>query len=187
MTGTWFTADTHFRHGRVAELRGFASREEHDAEVIARWNKTVGPEDQVWLLGDVGMGEPHEYLPLVGQLNGVIHLIAGNHDPVWPGHQKAHTHQRSWLQHFASVQAFARRRLNGRDVLLSHFPYSGDHTAETRYPDYRLRDMGKPLIHGHVHGEWKVNGRQVNVGLEMWDMRPVSIDVLAKLVGELDG
>lgn len=182
MSAIWFTSDTHFFHPRVAELRGFSSAEEHDTELIRRWNDTVAPSDQVWHCGDVGMGPSAAVLDVIARLNGVKHLVAGNHDPVWSGNRNAHRHFGTWLGHFASIQCFARRRMCGQDVLLSHFPYSGDHTSEDRYLDYRLRDMGKVLLHGHVHDEWDVRGRQVNVGVDVHDLRPVSGDTVAALV-----
>jgi calcineurin-like phosphoesterase family protein len=37
----WFTSDTHFCHAKVAELRGFATRDEHDEAIIANWNQIV--------------------------------------------------------------------------------------------------------------------------------------------------
>lgn len=185
MTATWFTSDTHFQHARCATQRGFATPEEHDTEVIRRWNAVVAPGDQVWHCGDVGMGSEHTLLEKVDELNGEIHLILGNHDAPWPGHRRAHHHQRLWLRHFATLQAFARRRMDGHDVLLSHFPYRGDHTDTERYPEYRLQDTGKPLVHGHVHEAWRTRGYQINVGLDRWDLRPVSIDTVVALVGEV--
>jgi calcineurin-like phosphoesterase family protein len=32
------------------------------------------------------------------------------------------------------------------------------------------------LVHGHVHGSWQVSGRQVNVGVDVWDWRPITDD-----------
>lgn len=181
----WRTSDTHLRHAMMAAYRGFADRDEHDQAIIANWNATVGPGDIVWHHGDVGLGREEEILELAAQLNGEKHLIAGNHDACWPGHRDAHRHQRRWLEVFASVQAFTRFRAGGQQVLASHFPYEGDHTPEDRCVQYRLRDEGLPLLCGHVHWEWKVSGRQVNVGLDVWDLKPVSADVLAGLIRDM--
>ena len=35
--------------------------------------------------------------------------------------------------------------------MVSHFPYSGDHSEESRYDQWRLPDFGVPIIHGHTH------------------------------------
>jgi calcineurin-like phosphoesterase family protein len=200
MGTVFFTSDTHFAHRLVADLRGFASPEEHDDAIVANWNRAVGRDDIVFHLGDVGMGRPSAFWPWVDALNGEIHLITGNHDAVWPGHRDAHKHQREWLDHFASVQAFARRKIAGEQVLLSHFPYEGggDHTAEERYPQYRLPDLGLWLLHGHTHSterrgpfrlpvcafgqEPQPRGRQLHVGLDAWDPAPVPLHVIEKLI-----
>lgn len=208
MGTVWFTSDTHFRHRLVAKYRGFTSTgdageltgdiDAHDKAVVGNWNRVVDRSDTVWLLGDVGMGRPEAFWPYVDALAGEIHLISGNHDAVWPGHRDAHKHQREWLDHFASVQAFVRRKIAGEQVLLSHFPYDGDHTAEERYPQYRLPDLGSWLLHGHTHSterrgpfrlpvcgfgeEPQPRGRQLHVGLDAWDGAPVPLHVIEKMI-----
>lgn len=183
MSDMWLTADTHFGHERlvVAGWRpGFGSVAEHDEALVTWWNETVRPGDHVWHLGDWAAGPGGYRLDLVRRLHGRIHLVAGNHDPVWPGHQRAHRHQAEWLAAgFASVQAFARRRIARTVLMLSHFPYRGDHAAAERHWPFRLRDGGVPLVHGHVHAEWTERGRQFNAGVDVRGFRPVSIEVVA--------
>jgi calcineurin-like phosphoesterase family protein len=186
----FYSADSHFAHALVAGLRGFASQEEHDEAVIDSWNAVVKPADLVWHLGDVGLGSEARVLELAGRLNGVKHLIAGNHDRCWPGHRDARKRQRAWLDAFESVQAFAKARIDGRTVLLSHLPYqdAGDHTAEERYPQFRLPDLGEWLIHGHTHSHLRVDGpRSVHVGLDAWGLRPVSEGEITALIREAEG
>lgn len=187
MSKTWVTSDTHFCHKRVAELRGFASSDDHDRQVIRRWNAVVSRDDTVWHLGDVGLGKTSTILGRVSLLNGTKHLVTGNHDAPWPGHRDSHKHQKEWLCYFASVQAFAKRRLNDRTVLMSHFPYAdgGDHTAEERYRQFRLGNDGQSwLLHGHTHSaDIRTPGfRQLHVGLDAWDLFPVGLDVLYSII-----
>lgn len=125
MAGVFFTSDTHLGHRAQAARRGFATVAAHDEEIIGRWNAAVAPGDVVWHCGDAGMWDPDVFLPVIAGLNGVKHLIAGNHDAPWPGHRDSHRHQSRWLEVFASVQAFARRQIAGQTVLLSHFPLFG--------------------------------------------------------------
>ena len=80
MAETWFTSDLHLDHKFVSGLRGFSSTEEHDAHVVREWNKRVRPNDQVWVLGDFGMGSSKRWMDTALQLNGVKHLVLGNHD-----------------------------------------------------------------------------------------------------------
>ena len=58
--------------------------------------------------------------------------------------------------------------------MCSHFPYRGDSREHERYPDHRAVDNGAVLLHGHVHERWKVRDRQVNVGVDVWDFRPIT-------------
>lgn len=189
MTAIWVTADLHVGHAKVAGIRGFSDTASHDAELVRRWNRAVNPLDKVIILGDVTMGSLGNARPVLRQLLGSkLDLVSGNHDDVWPGHRNAHMHQHEWLEIFASVQPFMRRRLEKQDVLFSHFPYDGDHTKPDRYVQFRLRDEGKWLVHGHVHDAWKQRGRQINAGLDAWDMTPVRLDEIIKMIrnGEAD-
>lgn len=49
----YFTSDTHFGDHRVLNLyhRPFASSAAMDEALIAAWNATCGPDDEVWHLG----------------------------------------------------------------------------------------------------------------------------------------
>jgi calcineurin-like phosphoesterase family protein len=82
LSTVFFIGDTHFGHERVFEKGAwpeFDSIEEHDEEIIRRWNVVVRPKDIVWHLGDVGMWGLPSLAP-VRELNGKKRLIRGNHD-----------------------------------------------------------------------------------------------------------
>ena len=78
MSKVFFIADTHFAEQDVFEMSGesrfFDSVLEKDETIIANWNKTVSPEDTVFILGDFGK------ISYLGRLNGQKFLIKGNHD-----------------------------------------------------------------------------------------------------------
>lgn len=194
MTRIFFTSDLHFGHRLVAGHRGFGDDvDAHDHELISRWDAVVEDDDQVWVLGDVSVQEPTRALEIICQLPGVKHLVAGNHDACHPMHRHAYKWQPKYLQAFASVQPFARRRIDGQDVLLSHFPYTRDR-GEARYTQYRLPNEGKWLLHGHTHGTEKVTlgglpthddplvVREIHVGVDAWDLRPVSMNQVQELM-----
>lgn len=195
----WFTSDLHIGHVKVAQIRAeefgapaVASHPEHavgwhDQHLAWNWDDLVCPGDQVWVLGDISAGGKQAQLNALQWLSnrpGQKHLIAGNHDGCHPMHRDSHKWQPEYLKVFDSVQPFARRRINGIGVLLSHFPYSGDHSEQDRYDQYRLRDLGVPLLHGHVHADTKRWGRnQIHVGVDAWGFRPVHLDEVAELTG----
>ncbi|MGQ5692123.1 metallophosphoesterase [Rhodococcus erythropolis] len=157
MSGTWFTSDLHLGHATVAKDRGFATVEEHDYAIMQTLRQ-VPAGDQLWILGDLSIGSNAAELLALSMLNDLrmegreLHLIAGNHDTCHPvGNRNSHRAQDRFLEVFASVQLFARRRIEGRTVLLSHYPYSGDHTEFDRDVEFRLQDRGAYLLHGHTH------------------------------------
>lgn len=78
----WVTSDTHFGHDRdfLYSPRGFNSIEEHDKEMIKRWNEVVQPDDIVYHLGDVMLNNNEHGMECLKQLNGNIKIIPGNHD-----------------------------------------------------------------------------------------------------------
>jgi calcineurin-like phosphoesterase family protein len=188
MSTTFVTSDLHVGHRNQAVRRGFASVQDHDAALIEKWNITVRHDaDIVWVLGDVWLTSPRNALPVLQQLRGRKRLIAGNHDACWGGHRDAWRQRATYLQVFEAVLEFARVRVSGREVLLSHFPYSGDHTPEDRFAQYRLRDEGMWLLHGHTHTTAKFTGpRQLHVGLDAWNMRPVPLHVTGKMIAEAE-
>ncbi|BCO56120.1 serine/threonine protein phosphatase [Mycobacterium intracellulare] len=210
----WFTSDLHIGHRLCAALReGYESVPEffteyevgrHDEILAHRWDEHVRTGDQVWVLGDISAGgssAQRSALQWLSNRPGEKHLLAGNHDGVHPMHRDSHKWQPEYLKVFASVQTMARRKIGGRDVLLSHFPYRGDHTEVDRYNQYRLRDEGLPLLHGHTHSKERLrigfpthgfNGAvivhdspTIHVGVDAWDLRPVHLDEIAEIVGQM--
>ena len=167
MSAIWFTADLHFGHRKVAEIRGFEddefnparAEEVHDEAVFQSWARVVRPQDRVYVLGDISGGSRwgEDYaLGFLSILPGEKHLIAGNHDSVASVHRNGYKHMDAFREVFTSVRDFARIRLRKTDVLLSHYPYAyegdgKDRETKTRYEQFRLPFLGAPLIHGHTH------------------------------------
>jgi calcineurin-like phosphoesterase family protein len=64
-------------------------------------------------------------------------------------------------------------------VNLNHMPYD---TVDARYQDYKWPDDGRWLLCGHIHQHWKVKGRMINVGVDVWNYTPVHIDEISKII-----
>lgn len=180
MAETWFTSDLHLGHDFVARHRGFSSHEEHDAELARRWDKRVRDGDEVWVLGDVAMNGWYMRLDWFRDRPGIKHLVLGNHDRAHPSQRNAHAHMSAYLDNFSTVQTAAK--VSG--FLLSHFPYDGEGEGrrddEDRHTQWRLRDEGTPLLHGHLHDT--ITGRlslrrtpMIHVGLDAWGLRPATL------------
>lgn len=78
----WFISDTHFGHENVIKFSGrpFRDREEMDRDMIAFWQQTVKPGDDVFHLGDFSFWPRQQTEDILLQLPGRIHLVSGNHD-----------------------------------------------------------------------------------------------------------
>jgi calcineurin-like phosphoesterase family protein len=185
---TWFTADTHFGHGNIITYcdRPFDDVDSMRAELVRRWNERVSADDQIFVLGDFALGRIEQTLTVLEELNGAKHLVVGNHDrPFDPDpRRRAEWTARYLAAGFRSVtNGTVGYSLGGRHpVLIGHFPYSGDSHGEDRYAEQRPFDTGLPIVHGHVHTGWRLQGRQLNVGVDACDYAPISEDdVIATL------
>jgi len=186
MSKVWFSADTHYGHKRIIEYcdRPFSSIDEMDRELIDNWNDTVAAEDEVYFLGDFSLDfkRVKQVLPL---LSGKIHLIAGNHDLCHSCHGGGGAYLRRYEEAgFYDICESTRLEIAGQSVLCCHMPYFCSADPDQRYPEHKPHDQGGWLLHGHVHQRWQVNSRQINVGVDVWDFCPVSIDVIAALIEE---
>jgi calcineurin-like phosphoesterase family protein len=150
-------ADTHFHHRKIIGLEGahrrFATIEEHDRELVARWNATVKPNDTVWHLGDVYFGGRDQH-HILGELNGLKKLVLGNHDgyPV-----------EMYQQYFSRIYGAAEYR----HCILTHVPVHPD--------QFRRYERN---IHGHTHSAKLEDPRYICVSAEQTDLRPVLFDTL---------
>jgi calcineurin-like phosphoesterase family protein len=183
----FYAADLHINHRKVANIRGYATPDLWNKALIEKWNATVRLGDRVWVLGDVAMGDFRDAWPILAHLGGELHLVTGNHDAVFPGHRDSFKFQAEWMTRFQSVQPFTRRRLEGRNVMASHFPYEGDSSPADRYTEFRLRDEGLPVIHGHTHSTEKVSRSvkgtlQICVSMDAWELKPAPLADIMRLL-----
>lgn len=189
----FFTSDTHFKHLRIIELckRPFKDVDHMNAEIVRRWNEVVSPIDIVFHLGDVALGPIDESLPIVSLLNGHKILVNGNHDRPFMNKGKARFDE--WFDRYSEVfqeQIVGNTTLvlaNGLEVILSHFPHTGDSHGDDRYADERPLDIHMPIIHGHTHGtetltHTKLGTPQIHVGQDAWDFYPVSEDEICNIL-----
>ncbi len=185
----WLTADMHFNHLNILKWRSRGGDvADMNEEIRRRWNAVVGPHHKVGIVGDALMGPRLEGLPLFHGLNGELLLWPGNHDHCWIGNPRRITGARNWPEiygEYFTLMTDGEYDIEGLPsrVVVSHFPYYGDHTPEERYQKYRPKDNGLWEIHGHIHSEWKTNDRMINVGMDAWG-RPVSVKEVADLMSQ---
>lgn len=190
----FFTADTHFGHARIIELceRPFKHVDEMNKTIIRNFNERAGEVDTIYLLGDACLGKLDESLSLVADIKAKVVLIPGNHDRMSLAyHHKgdATEKRRLAVERYSSVFSEVRMEApgayssflspfaeEGLPIIMSHYPYVGDSHGEERYAHLRPINIGMPLLHGHVHTQWKHRDRMWNVGVDVNDFQLVSED-----------
>lgn len=192
----WFTSDQHFGHANIIrysrrpylDVAGEPDVHAMNANVIARHNTIVAPDDEVWWLGDAVMGDKRANLACVRECVGEKIFITGNHDKNF--RKTGDAPHIVWDEIYAELGGFydvihgtvSCMLGNNTEVLVSHFPYSGDSREGERYREHRPHDNGGWLLHGHVHEKWRQRGHQINVGVDAWGGYPVSEEQIIELI-----
>ena len=189
-----FTSDNHFWHKNVIRLcnRPFAHLHDMHEHMIEEWNKRVRkPTDKIYVLGDFSFANGTMTRPILDRLNGHKILVLGNHDRhakhmLDMGFQEVHENhyieignkQRIFLSHFPFHPMTSYSNTEG--VIATTYPWE---KVDTRYMHKRIVDDGKMwLLHGHVHTAFKQSGRQINVGVDQWDFKPVPHEKILQMI-----
>jgi calcineurin-like phosphoesterase family protein len=156
-----FIADLHLSHANMAKRRGFSTIEEHDEHIIAKWNSVVNKRDVTYILGDVTMEKSSPY-PLLDRLNGIKHIVLGNHD------------RRQDTKKLFDYAESVAGMIQYKGIMLTHAPI---HPMEL---EYRFNKN----IHGHIHDKvvmkmldgWEIpDERYFCVSCEQVDYLPKSL------------
>lgn len=193
----FFTSDQHFGHERILELgsgRPFENIGHHNISIVQNWFSVVEPEDTVFVLGDIAMGNFEESVKLFASLPGHKFFVPGNHDKIFSSTNSASRIERFTPMYeevgFTILPENTSITLDtswgAQEVLLSHFPYTVDsHSPEDRYAANRFVDEGLPIIHGHTHSRERFNlnnPREFHVGVDANSFTPVKdVEVVAWL------
>lgn len=153
----FFTADWHFGDPRVEILgRPFADADEMATHIITQHNATVSRDDTVYMLGDALHKDAGHLAPMLGDLNGDLILIRGNHDTL-PGYVL-----RRYFSRIVPEGEGLELDVDGLSCWLTHYPTMSR-------PD-RLN------LVAHVHGTWRVQPNMLNVGVDVHHFRPVTAE-----------
>ncbi len=165
----YFIADTHFGHEKVSHKRGFATVQEMDELIIARWNARVTDADRVYIVGDLMC---HNTLPAeayLERLRGRKYLAVGNHDRVWTRSVRLNR----WFEEVAFV---LEGDCKGTFFTASHYPMM----------DWYRRRHGAHLIYGHIHATTvepyyhylQTVPNAYNAGVDVNNFHPVTLSEL---------
>lgn len=166
----WFTADTHFGHENVIRYnkRPFSSVSEMDEALIKNWNKIVHPKDTIYHVGDFTLLGKKPTADYFQQLNGRINVIPGGHDHRWVGksdYVSGSGHPVVILPPLKTVKFPLPDSDQVQLIVLCH--YSMRVWDRSHYGSWHL--------YGHSHGNLPPLKNSLDVGVDCWEYRPVSL------------
>lgn len=136
--------------------------------IIKNWNSLVSKEDNVFILGDVAMGQIKDAPALISQLNGNKILILGNHDKTLKKLIKSNDGLSNLFVSMYDYYEYSHI-YNGKKIMIcmSHYPM--------RF--WNSKNQGTLMLHGHLHGSpCDVPGRIKDVGLDTNNLFPYLLD-----------
>jgi len=150
----FYTADPHFGHEGIINIcnRPFRTLAQMERTIIRNINNVVSDKDDLYIAGDFcwyGPTQKSMIERLVNRINGRKHLILGNHDKlkgldyVDCGFMSVHT----------------SLKVNKRCIFHD--------------PSISIMFPGNSCVVGHIHNLFKVLKNCINVGVDVWDFKPV--------------
>lgn len=163
----YVTADQHYFHRNVIKYcnRPYKDENEMNKGLMKNHNSIVSKDDTVYHLGDVAMLGKERIMKLekvIKGLNGIHHLILGNHDE---------NHAFTYLKvGFATVHT----ALWVEEFILLHDPA---HAVAV--------DRNQKILCGHIHDLAKFPAPNIlNVGVDIWNYKPISIEEVRREFNE---
>ena len=147
----FFISDTHFgymsdpspyrRDAYATAFTGhnFSTAKQYTDGLIKNWNAVVAPYDEVYFLGDVSNYDVQTTNSILSRLNGIKHLLIGNHDAKFLTNN-------AFRDNWAEIKQYKEVPMgDGLFVCLCHYPmlcFNGHY-------------QGNFHFYGHLHNSWE--------------------------------
>ena len=167
----WMTSDTHFSHDKefLYRPRGFSNIKEMNKALVEQWNAIVKPEDEIWHLGDMALGDIDDACKYINQLNGTIRWIRGNHCTAKKISKIVEECPNVWEIGWAYQLKYGKQ-----SIYMSHYPTLTANYDEKKFSQHVI------AVHGHTHqrSNWidTKNPFTYHVGVDSHNNTPVHID-----------
>jgi len=157
--------------------RPFESVEAMDTWLIENWNQLVKPDEIIYHLGDftlLGAESAREYFQ---SLNGRIYIIPGGHDHRWLGKQEYYSRSGHLVEILPPLKTI-KVTLSGVEapqfIVLCH--YAMRVWDRSHYGSWHL--------YGHSHGNLLPLENSLDVGVDIWDLAPLSIEAIQSMLSK---
>lgn len=200
---TWFTSDQHFGHEAIIGYcdRPFPNSVEMDEALIKNYNKLVQDNDVVYFLGDTGWNKQGSLKRIIERLKGRKILILGNHcsagrntylnmgfnavldnATISIGKHRvsmAHHPTRTYSELFRLFCLYTKKMLlkgKGPIAIYQRLKREWEHYVPFK-SDYHLC--------GHIHLAFVTRGKNINVGVDVRDFKPIDIKDISIIIDNL--
>ena len=189
-TKLFFTADLHLCEKKAPNTwsfhRDFETPEQMNDTIVAKINREVGAQDTLYVLGDVAASvEAEKWLAQINCQNMI--LVMGEKDQPMEMHKM--------LSRFFSTIFYSPTTINigstdlDMSFIIGHKP--SDVAKELRTQKFEQRFVKDSSLffglHGHIHRAKSCgnNRDMLNVGCDLWDYVPLSLDRVMHLHGAI--
>lgn len=165
------TADLHLGHENIIKYcnRPFDSIHHMNDVLIDNWNRKVGRNDIVYVLGDLVLGKKN--VGLLERLSGKIILISGNHD--WK------------IKKYKGFVNEIHQSMIIDDVFLVHnvvhSPFDQLTLCGHVHEKWKHKLIGKQCVDGHIR-----KSPALNVGVDHYNFSPIELEFALFTVRQLE-
>lgn len=135
----FITSDLHLGHDRefIWGARGYKDVHEMNEHIIKNICEVVKTDDELYILGDLILGDIEEGKKFLKRIPGNVHIILGNHDS---DKKREFYESLGW-----DCQWGLMKKINGYSVFMSHWP--------TLTVNFGLKPLKREVINlcGHHH------------------------------------
>lgn len=153
--------------------------EEHDEAIIDNINEIVAPEDILYILGDLMLGDNEEGAKKLRQIQCKdVRVILGNHDT------DARIRLYEYSLGYKVLGYAAPAKFNGKNFMLSHYPM-----ATANFDDVKKLWTRTYNLCGHTHSKsiWDPATNSYHVELDAHGCYPVNIEQILQDIRERNG
>lgn len=169
----WLSSDWHFGHDKefLWGPRGLPSVAANSQAIVGNHNSLVNDEDDVYVLGDLMLGNNEYGLDMIKLLKGKLHIILGNHD------SNTRIELYKQLPNVVEVEYAKLIKIGKQHYYLSHYPTICANYDDKPYHNHIINLFG----HTHQQNNFYVLDNEENpfmyhVGVDSHGCCPVSIE-----------
>ena len=165
----FFSSDYHFGHDKefLWGPRGLPSMFANSQAIVGNHNAMVKDEDDVYVLGDLMLGDNEYGLQMIKSLKGKLHIILGNHDT------DTRIKLYEQLPNVVEITYAKVIKIGKQHYYLSHYPTMTANYDDKPYHNHMIN------LYGHTHQQtnfYNNNPFMYHVGVDSHDCYPVSIE-----------